>query len=181
MTSILFLLGSSRQDGNSEILAREAAKNLPSGVTQTWLKLSDYPLDAFQDFRHEEEVSYEMPMGNAKTLLDATLAADVIVFACPVYWYSLPAPAKLYLDHWSHWMRVPGLEFRAKMKGRYLFLTTSMAGSEKKEAEPLIQSLQLTANYMGMLWGGHVLAHANAAGDVLLQLTALNAAKALFK
>ena len=38
-------------------------------------------------------------------LLDATLAATDLVFVAPVYWYSLPAAAKLYLDYWSAWLR----------------------------------------------------------------------------
>jgi len=53
--------------------------------------------------------------------------------------------------------------------------------SDPEEAQPLIKSLQLTADYLGMNWGGHVLAHANAAGDVLGQPAALNAAKAMFR
>ena len=169
MSSVLFLLASSRIGGNSELLAREAAKQLPPSVDQQWIRLSEFPLDAFEDVRHEGERTYEMPIGNARTLIDATLAADHLVFAAPVYWYSMPATAKLYLDHWSHWMRVPGLDFRARMGGKRLFLTSAMAGDDASEAAPLIHSLQLTASYLGMEWGGHVLAHANAAGDVLQQ------------
>ncbi len=179
MTSILFLLGSSRRDGNAELLAKEAAKYLPSNVTQRWIRLSDYPLNPFQDVRHEDEWTYEMPIGNARILLEATLVADVLFFACPVYWYSLPAPAKLYLDHWSHWIRIPEINLRAKMKGKKMFLTTAMADSEVQESEPLIRSLQLTARYLEMVWCGHVLAQANAAGDVLHQPETLSNASRL--
>ena len=120
-----------------------------------------------------------MPVGHARELLDATLAAEVVVLAAPVYWYSLPAPAKLYLDHWSHWMRVPDLAFRDRMRGKRLALTTAMAGADPAEAAPLIESLRLTAAYMGMAWGGHVLAHANAAGDVLRDGATLAEARGL--
>ncbi|MFK8057347.1 MAG: flavodoxin family protein [Saprospiraceae bacterium] len=179
MKSVLFLLASSRIDGNAELLAREAAKQLPGTVEQHWVRLSEFPLDAFEDVRHEGERTYEMPTGNAKELIDLTLAADHIVFAAPVYWYSMPAPAKLYLDHWSHWMRVPGLDFRKRMSGKTIYLTSAMAGDDAHEVQPLIQSLQLTASYLGMEWGGHVLAHANAAGDVLQQSSTLRRASVL--
>ena len=179
MSSILFLLASARTGGNAELLAREAAKQLQVNVEQQWIRLSEYPLDAFEDVRHEGERVYEMPTGNARTLLDATLAADQLVFAAPVYWYSLPAPAKLYLDHWSHWMRLPGLDFRKRMGGKRLSLATAMAGANPREAEPLITSLKLTANYLSMKWDGHVLAHANAAGDVLQQSEVMQAASNL--
>lgn len=180
MKSFLFLLASSRTGGNSELLARAAAEQLPSNVEQRWVRLSEYPLGAFEDVRHEGERTYEMPVGHALTLLDATLAADHLIFAAPVYWYSMPAAAKLYLDHWSHWMRVPGLDFRKRMHGKRVSLTTSMAGSDALEATPLITSLQLTAKYMGMEWGGYVLAHANAAGDVMQQPEVLAKAERLF-
>jgi len=181
MGPFLFLLASSRTGGNSELLARAAAEQLPSNVEQHWIRLSEYPLVAFEDVRHEGERAYEMPTGHARTLLNATLTADHLVFAAPVYWYSLPAPAKLYLDHWSHWMRVPGLDFRKRMQGKRISLTTSMAGNDVLEAAPLITSLQLTATYMGMEWGGYVLAHANAAGDVLQQPDVLAKAERLLK
>ena len=181
MNSILFLLGSARIAGNSELLAIEAAKSLSLNVNQHWIRLSDYPLGAFHDVRHKDERTYEMPKGNALTLLDATLAADAILFACPVYWYSLPAPAKLYLDHWSHWMRIPKLNFRAKMKGKEMYLVAAMAGPDSSDSEPLIRSLQLTANYLDMEWGGVILAHANAAGDVLSKPETLIAAGKLFE
>jgi len=181
MRSALFLLSSSRADGNSELLAREAAKQLPESVGQRWINLNECPLGAFHDVRHAGERTYEMPEGNARMLVDATLWADYLIFVAPVYWYSMPAPAKLYLDHWSHWMRVPELNFRKRMKGKRLFLTTAMAGAKPVEAEPLLKSLQLTADYMGMEWGGYVLAHANSAGDVLQQPEALLSARSLFE
>lgn len=179
MAYYLFLLSSARPDGNSETLARTAAAALPDHHTQTWLRLDDHPLPPFRDVRHAGERTYAMPTGHALTLLDATLAAEHLVLAAPVYWYSLPAPAKLYLDHWSHWMRVPGLDFRARMRGRSLYLTSAMAGDDPAEAEPLVRALQLTADYMGMRWGGAVVAHANAAGDVLDDAAALATARRL--
>ncbi|MER7912583.1 flavodoxin, partial [Streptomyces sp. NPDC096068] len=45
--SFLFVLGSSRADGNSEILAREAAAHLPAGVPQRWVDLNELSLPDF--------------------------------------------------------------------------------------------------------------------------------------
>ena len=106
-----FLIASTREGGNSEVLARRAAATLPPHVVQQWLRLSDLPLPPFEDVRHVEGGSYPPPTGNAATLLEATLGATDLVFAAPLYWYGVPASLKLYLDHWSGWMRVPGLEF----------------------------------------------------------------------
>lgn len=116
--SFLFVVSSTRPDGNTEQLARRAAEVLPATDAQTWLRLTDYPLEPFADTRHS--TGYTAPTGNAKLLCDATLAATDLVIVAPVYWYSMPWPLALYLDHWSAWMRIKELEFTATMKGRAL-------------------------------------------------------------
>jgi NAD(P)H-dependent FMN reductase len=48
----LFLVGSTRQAGNSEGLARRAAQALSANDEQRWLRLTDHPLPPFFDTRH---------------------------------------------------------------------------------------------------------------------------------
>jgi hypothetical protein len=112
-----FLLASARRDGNTELLTRKAAESLPPDYGQHWLRLMDLPLPPFEDIRHSVGV-YPQPEGNERVLFDATLAATDLVFAVPLYWYSVPTAAKLYLDYWSGWLRVPDADFKARMVGR---------------------------------------------------------------
>ncbi|CAM5478013.1 Putative NAD(P)H-dependent FMN-containing oxidoreductase YwqN [Streptomyces tendae] len=100
----LFLPGSTRPDGNTELLARRAAEQLPAGVEQHWIDLARHPLPEFEDLRHDSDHTRPTE-GNARLLLDATLAATDIVIASPLYWYTLSTPVKRYLDHWSGWLR----------------------------------------------------------------------------
>ncbi len=51
----LFLLGSSRPDGNTELLARRAAEQLPTEVEQRWLSLAEHPLPDFVDLRRDSD------------------------------------------------------------------------------------------------------------------------------
>lgn len=176
----LFLVASSRVDGNSEQLARLAAgASLPPGAEQRWLRLGDHPLPPFEDLRHTGDGSFPEPHGHERTLLDATLEATDLVFVAPLYWYSLPTSAKLYLDHWSAWLRLPDRAFRASMAGGTIWAVTALAGEEDKAA-PLIGTLRLTADYMGMRWGGALLGNATQPGDVLRDDRALVAAKSFF-
>ncbi|MFJ9772751.1 flavodoxin family protein [Kitasatospora sp. NPDC101157] len=176
----LFLDASSRAGGNSEQLARLAAESsLPEGAEQHWLRLADHPLPPFQDLRHTGDGSYPEPVGHERTLLEATLEATDLVFVAPVYWYTLPTTAKLYLDYWSAWFRVPGVDFRAGMNGGTLWVVTALAGTEDK-AEPMIGTLKLTAEYMGMRWGGALIGNGTRPGDVLRDERALIAAKSFF-
>lgn len=102
----LFVLGSSRSDGNTEMLARAAAEQLPDDVEQVWIDLARHPLPDFEDLRHDSD--HVRPEGdNRALLLDATLAATDIVIASPLYWYSVSAHVKRYLDHWSDRLRTP--------------------------------------------------------------------------
>jgi multimeric flavodoxin WrbA len=151
---LLFLVASTRLpgvQGNTETLARRAAAALPSDVQQTWLQLRDLPLPPFEDHRHGRG-SYPMPEGDGRRLLDATLQADELVFVAPVYWYSLPSPLKLYLDHWSAWLRVPGLDFKARMAGKSLWLITT--SGDRPKAQPAMDSVRLCAEFMAMRWAG---------------------------
>ena len=176
----LFLLGSSRAGGNTETLARRAAEQLPEHVTQRWLRLADLTPPVFQDVRHADGARYPQPDGPAGELLAATLDATDLVIASPLYWYSVSSSTKLYLDHWSGWLRVPGVDFRARMAGRTLWGVTALAGDDPSDADPLAGTLELTARYMRMRFGGVLLGNGTRPGDVLADHAALRRAKTFF-
>ncbi|MER6850235.1 NAD(P)H-dependent oxidoreductase [Streptomyces flaveolus] len=175
----LFLLGSSRPDGNTELLARRAAEQLPADVEQRWISLTEHPLPEFEDLRHDSDHTRPTE-GDEALLLDATLAATDLVIASPLYWYSLSAPVKRYLDHWSGWLRTPGLDFKATLAGRTLWGVTALAHEEQEVADPLIGSLNNSAAYMGMRFGGVLLGNGSKPGDVLRDTDALTRAKTFF-
>lgn len=176
----LFVLGSSRAEGNTEALARQAAARLPAEVEQRWVRLDDLPLPAFQDVRHADGPGYTEPTGNQRLLLDATVEATDVVIASPLYWYSVSAATKLYLDYWSPWMRVPGVDFKTRMRGRTLWAITVISEEDPAKADPLLGTLRLTADYLGMRWGGELVGYANRPGDILADTDALAAAERFF-
>lgn len=175
----LFLTSSARQGGNSEILARAAAKALPEGTAAEWRDLTRAALPPFQDLRHGGG-PYTEPEGAAAELCAATMAATDIVFVAPLYWYGLPAPAKLCLDHWSHWMRVEGMGFKPAMAQKTLWLVMAHSGSRPDQISPAVETLRLTAEYLSMRWGGVLLGDANSPGDVLQDGAAMERAKTFF-
>jgi putative NADPH-quinone reductase len=152
ISNVLFLVASTRQPGvlgNTEALARQAAAGLPAEAQQRWEYLAQRPLPPFTDHRHDLG-SYPMPEGHARELLDATLDASDLVLVAPVYWYSFPATLKLYLDHWSAWMRVPGVDFKARMAAKRLWLIAT--SGDRAKAQPTIDSARLCAEFLGMDW-----------------------------
>jgi multimeric flavodoxin WrbA len=177
--SFLFVLGSSRSDGNTEALAREAAEQLPSDVAQRWISLAQHPVPDFVDSRHDSD-RVRPTEGNTALLLDATLAATDIVIASPLYWYSVSTQTKRYLDHWAGWLRTPGLDFKATMAGRTLWGVTVLADDQPQVADPLVGTLRNSAAYMGMRFGGVLLGNGSKPGDVRSDTEALAAAKTFF-
>ncbi|MFF3452138.1 flavodoxin family protein [Streptomyces sp. NPDC002667] len=176
----LFVLGSSRPGGNTETLARRAAEQLPADTEQRWLSLAEHQLPDFVDHRRDGDHVRPPAPSTTATLLDATLAATDIVIASPLYWYSVSGLTKRYLDHWSGWLRTPGVDFKATLAGRTLWGVTALAHEEPEVAGPLIGTLNHTAAYMGMRFGGVLLGNGSKPGDVLNDTGALTRAKTFF-
>ncbi|PRH76037.1 flavodoxin [Streptomyces solincola] len=173
--SFLFVLGSSRPGGNTEILARAAAEALPPGTAQQWVDLAGLALPDFQDGRHE---AGERIGGDAEDLLrDATLAATDVVLASPLYWYTLSAHTKRYLDYWSGWLGEDGLDFKARMAGCTLWGVTAMADREHAAADGLVTTLTHSAAYLGMRFGGVLFGSGSKPGDVRRDTDALARAR----
>jgi multimeric flavodoxin WrbA len=176
--SFLFLLASARSDGNTGLLARAAAEQLPRDTGQCWLDLAQLPLPDYVDARHADAPWPEQQ--NEELLRTATLAASDIVIASPLYWYSLSSYAKRYLDYWSKWLATPDPGFRPKLAGRTLWGVTAMAHREEELAQPLVLTLHHTAAYMGMHFGGVLLGNGTRPGQVLNDEQAAIRAKAFF-
>jgi multimeric flavodoxin WrbA len=178
--SFLFVLGSARAEGNTELLARTAAEQLPGDVEQRWIRLAELPLPDFVDLRHDSDHVRPPSDANAGLLLDATLAATDIVIASPLYWYSVSSLTKRYLDYWSAWLRTPGLDFKATLAGRTLWGIAALADAEPSVADPYVGTLNNSAAYLRMRFGGVLLGNGSARGDVRKDTEALARAKTFF-
>jgi|GEM_PF-337151 hypothetical protein len=161
-------------------LARTAAQGILSQTNQRWLYLADFPLPPFRDIRHEGDGIYPDPVGNERALLEASLSATDLVIASPLYWCTVSAEAKLYLDYWSAWLRVPSADFKRRMSQKTLWAITAMSGEDTTQADMLSGFLRRCVDYLGMRWGGTLIGHGNRPGDVLVDTNALSLAKSFF-
>ena len=159
---VLFLLSSARTGGNAERLAGRVASGLGPDDVQDWQDLARPSLPGFEDLRP----SAAPPTGRLADLARAVMAADDVVFAAPVYWYALPAPAKLFLDHWSGWLDLPGMGFADALRGKRLWLITTRADPDPQVAEPVERMMRMTAQWLGMDWRGALHGVADAPGEI---------------
>ncbi|MFE7096178.1 flavodoxin family protein [Streptomyces erythrochromogenes] len=177
--TFLFVLGSSRPEGNSETLARAAAEQLPADIPQRWVDLAKDPLPDFQDGRHEDGT---WPVSEQEEeLRRLTLEATDIVIVSPLYWYTVSANTKRYLDYWSGWLGVPGLDFKKRMAGRTLWGVTAMSEEDEVRADGLITALNHSAAYLGMRFGGVLLGNGSRPGQVRGDERAITRAKTFFE
>lgn len=163
--SYLFVLGSARAGGSTESLARYAASHLPAEVAQQWVSLRDVDLGQVTDTRDSGDPMGSGPAGGERLLLEATLDASDLVIVSPLYWYSVSAPVKLYFDHWSEWMRLPGVGFRERMSGKRMWAVSTLGRGELDDAQPLVEMLRRSARYLDMGWGGALVGSAQRSTD----------------
>ncbi|MFF8593286.1 flavodoxin family protein [Streptomyces sp. NPDC015220] len=151
----LFVLASHRPGSRTERLARKFAEDLPPAAAQRWLRLADHALPDFVDGRGREEGTGTVTSENESLLLGATLEASDLVIVSPLYWYSVSASAKLYLDYWGRWLDLDGVDFRARMSGKRLWsVCTLTEGRDPDDTRPMIDMLSKSAAYLGMDWCG---------------------------
>lgn len=173
----LFLLSSARPGGNALQLAQHAARGLPEDA-KVWLDLTQPPLPPFADGRP----GYAMPTGRVAEVMDAMRAATDVVFVAPVYWYALPAPAKLLLDHWSGWLDATAeTGFADWAKGLTVHLITTRGDPDPTVAAWPEAMLRRSVEWLGMRWGQALHAVADAPGDVMGDAEAMRAAESLFR
>jgi putative NADPH-quinone reductase len=189
IVNTLFLIASPRANGNAETLARVASESLPSNAKQTWLALRDYNLEPFQDLRHVAPINPEYPLaggygeaeGHSKFLLEQTLEATDIVFVAPLYWYSMPALLKRYLDEWSAWMRIPNLDFKGSMARKHYWAISVSGAGTMEQAEPLFAALEFSARFFGAKLEKRLLGRGSKPSDVLSYPETLEAARVFFE
>ena len=97
MKKVLILSGSPRKDGNSDLLCSEFMRGAQESGNEVQ-----------KIFVHSKKI---VPC-NACEILDAMQAADVIVMASPVYFYSIDAQMKIIIDRsLARWTNIPNKEF----------------------------------------------------------------------
>ena len=168
----LFLLSSARAHGNSALLARRAAEGLAE-TSQRWLDLTERQIAPYRDLRP----GTALPEGDLASVMEQMRWATDIVIVAPVYWYALPAPAKLVMDHWSGWFDAPETGFATWARERTAYLITTRADPDPTVTEPVETMVQRSVLWLGMRWGGALHGVGDAVGEVAQDAAAMAAAR----
>lgn len=135
MANVLILSSSPRKGGNSDVLCDAFAKGaFAAGYAVRKVRIAEKKIGYCQGCYACRKLNHCIQQDDAAELLEAMKAADVIVFASPVYFYSVSAQLKTVFD------RTVAI-FPTLTNKAYYFLMT-MADDEAANAAGTIQAMQ---------------------------------------
>ncbi|MBS0379411.1 MAG: NAD(P)H-dependent oxidoreductase [Proteobacteria bacterium] len=145
--TMLALFASSRRDGNTGRFMDQIAHELGIEVVDlARLRISPY------DYAHGNRGDDFEP------LMQRILAHRQVIFATPVYWYSVSPPMKCFLDRISDYLEVPELIPQGRrLRGKRAYVVCTSVCEQPPAA--FLAAFRETFEYLGMQYSG--VAHLN--------------------
>ena len=136
------LFSSSRRDGNTGQFIDHISGELGIKV----IELETLDLSAY-DYEHRNRGDDFEP------LMERLLRFEQIIFASPVYWYSVTAAMKRFLDRLSDYLDLPDLLAEGRrLRGKRAYIVCTSICTEAPAS--FINTFVDTFEYLGMHWGG---------------------------
>jgi multimeric flavodoxin WrbA len=165
---ILVFKGSARENGNSSSLADRAvdgAKAAGANVEVYSLhRLDIHPCDGCDTCK---ETGVCVLNDDMQLLYPKLTQADAIIIASPIYWFTMNAQTKLFVDRWYGLESPQGNPLRGKNFG--ILLTYGDSDPYSSGAINTIRTFQDMFHYLGANLRGLVYGTANEVGDVQKQ------------
>jgi multimeric flavodoxin WrbA len=159
---VLVIYGSSREEGNTELLTEKVLEGLD--CTRVYLRHSD--IRPIVDQRHDPE-GFSPVDDDHDAIIQRMLAADLVIFATPLYWYGMSGPMKNFIDRWSQSLRDPRFDFRGGLKGKPAWVIITGGPDARLKGLGLIQQFYHIFEFMGMQFAGYLIGTGGKPGQVL--------------
>jgi len=168
---VLGILGSPRIGGNSDILLDEAlAGARETGAEVEKVILDKLKLSGCRDCKKCNETGICVIKDDGQEIHKKILEAYAIIHSVPVYFWSMTAQMKTYLDRWCalfdaewRWQK----QYYPKMKGKRIGLITVCGDPNPRTADPIVHSFKSTAEMTKLNWIGVVMASASDKGEII--------------
>lgn len=139
----IIIQGSSRSNGNTNKVVRLLMKELEFDLVDLSLKKIGY-------FDYEFKNQKDDFLSIIKKIANEY---EMIVFATPVYWYSMSGQMKTFFDRLSDCLRIEK-ETGRKLRGKNMAAIS--CGSDEIETEGFFTPFRKSAEYLGMTFLGNV-------------------------
>lgn len=173
--SIAVIYGGTRQNGNTEILTEQAIQ----GITTEKIYLRDYKIQPIEDLRHEED-GFRAINDEYNSIIDRIMPHNILLFATPIYWYSMSGTMKNFIDLWSQTLR-DDPSFKHTMANKKAHVIAVGADNPYVKGLPMIQQFQYIFDFVGISFESYILGSGNRPGDVYDDKEAFFAASELRK
>lgn len=161
-------IGSARREGNTEELVNRVIKHLDTDVYH----LIDYRIEPIVDMRHTEQGFLPVD-DDAEYLVKKMLEYDALIFATPLYWYTMSGHMKNFIDRWSQFLRSESLDFLPNMKRKTAYLIVTSGDERKITPLPLVQQFHYICQFTGMQFADYLLGTGNKPREILDDASAL--------
>lgn len=158
---ILALIGSPRRGSNTDTLVEHILRGSETkGHTSEKLYLYDYSISPCIDCRNCKKGNHICAINDGMREIYPKLeAADLIIFATPLYWYGPTGKMKLLID------RLRPFIANAKLNGKKAVVAT--ASEEGSGAcGPLLEMFRISFNYLRMEFVGKIFVKAYEKGEI---------------
>jgi multimeric flavodoxin WrbA len=167
--------GGTRPNSNTVTLTERVVEGL--SVDKIYLK--EFEIKPIEDMRHAEG-GFQDRNDDYNSIIDRVLSCDILIFATPVYWYSMSGSMKNFIDRWSQSLRDANYpDFKIQMSAKKAFVVTVGGDDPAFKALAMIQQFKHIFDFMGMEFAGYVIGEGNKPGDILQDNKALFAASEL--
>jgi len=168
---VLGIMGSPRIGGNSDILLDDALAGAEkAGAQVEKIILDKKKISGCRDCKKCNETGLCVLKDDMPEIHKKILEADAIIHSVPVYFWSMTAQMKAYLDRWCAFFDATWSWHKAyypKMKGKPIGLITVCGDPNVHTADPVVHSFKSTMTMTKMKWLGEVMASASDKGDIL--------------
>lgn len=110
------------------------------------------------DLNHYVFSYYDYEFRNASddfdNLLKSILEYDIMVFATPIYWYTMSAQLKTFFDRISDFLTDENKDIGRRFRGKNMAVIS--CGRDDELFEGFIMPFKETANYLGMVYRDHL-------------------------
>lgn len=148
-TAVIF--GSSRNEGNTSAIV----KKLIDATDWDLINLNDFDM-SYYDYDHKNRNDDFIPL-----MKRISEKYDTLVFATPVYWYSMSAVMKVFFDRLSDLLSIEK-DLGRTLRGKKMATITSSDGGNL--GEHFFLPFKESANYLGMTFitGVHTVSNENS-------------------
>jgi multimeric flavodoxin WrbA len=173
--SIAVIYGGTRPNGNTELLTEEAILGLK--VEKVFLK--DFTIQPIEDHRHSES-GFKDVGDDYNSVIDLILPHDILIFATPIYWYSMSGTMKNFIDRWSQTLRDSNYPtFKTIMATKKAYVIAVGGDHPYVKGLPMIQQFQHIFDFMGTSFEGYIIGKGSKPGDIKTDTAAFSAASQL--